>query len=162
MGDYQTFVVPYDFSSHAAAALGAATRLAKRLGADVHLVHVIPMPSYAYIYAADGAAMDLPAIDMDRVRADSRAALEKVAAALTSEGLGGDIQTHVGDGVGIADVICETAESLGADLIVMGTHGRTGLAHTFLGSVAERTLRMAPCPVLTVRADDEKAAPQSS
>jgi universal stress protein A len=57
-----------------------------------------------------------------------------------------------------ATAICETAEKIGADLIVMGTHGRTGIAHVFLGSVAERTIRHAPCPVLTVRGSEHGAA----
>ena len=67
----------------------------------------------------------------------------------------GTVEAQVAEGAGIARVICESARELGADLIVMGTHGRTGLQHVFLGSVAERTLRNAPCPVLTVRSADE-------
>lgn len=55
-------------------------------------------------------------------------------------------------------MIGDSAEDLGADLIVMGTHGRTGLTHVFLGSVAERTLRSAPCPVLTVQSPEEREA----
>jgi nucleotide-binding universal stress UspA family protein len=64
----------------------------------------------------------------------------------------GRIEPHVVEGIGVADSLRESADELGADLIVMGTHGRTGLAHVFLGSVAERTLRRARCPVLTVQA----------
>ena len=71
----------------------------------------------------------------------------------------GEIHCHVVEGTGIADAIRESAEKLGADLIVMGTHGRTGLAHVFLGSVAERTLRNAHCPVLVVQADAEDEKP---
>ena len=67
----------------------------------------------------------------------------------------GKVEAHVLEGSGIADMIIGAAEEHDADLIVMGTHGRTGLAHVFLGSVAERTLRRAPCPVLTVQAPDE-------
>jgi nucleotide-binding universal stress UspA family protein len=65
------------------------------------------------------------------------------------------VEPHVVEGTAISDAICDVAEKLDADLIVMGTHGRTGLAHVFLGSVAERTLRNACCPVLTLRAPDE-------
>jgi nucleotide-binding universal stress UspA family protein len=52
-----------------------------------------------------------------------------------------------------AAVIIEVAQEQGCDLIVMGTHGRTGVAHLFLGSVAEKVVRTAPCPVLTIRSD---------
>lgn len=75
--------------------------------------------------------------------------LREVAEGLPS--LRGSVELHVVEGAGVAEMIGEVAESLGADLIVMGTHGRTGLAHVFLGSVAERTLSRAPCPVLTVQ-----------
>ncbi len=155
MSDYQTFAVPYDFSEHAAAALEAAAGLASRLGADLHLVHVIPMPAYAYSYGAYGEAAMPPTVDMAQVRKEALGALERVKDDLRE--LKGQVHCHVVDGIGIADAVCETAEEIGADLIVMGTHGRTGLAHVFLGSVAERTLRRAPCPVLTVQARDSSA-----
>jgi nucleotide-binding universal stress UspA family protein len=64
---------------------------------------------------------------------------------------GEDAEVHVSEGLP-TDAICRVASRLHADLIVMGTHGREGLSHLLLGSVAERTLRRAPCPVLTVRA----------
>ena len=91
-----------------------------------------------------------------------------VCAALLAAAIGGDllharddeapgkVEAHVVEAAGIAEAICDAAETFGADLIVMGTHGRTGLAHVFLGSAAERTLRQAPCPVLTVRAPAEE------
>ncbi len=68
----------------------------------------------------------------------------------------GKVEGHVVDDTAISSAICDAAEKLEADLIVMGTHGRTGLAHVFLGSVAERTLRNACCPVLAVRAPEER------
>jgi nucleotide-binding universal stress UspA family protein len=58
----------------------------------------------------------------------------------------------------VAQTIVDYAKDVGADLIVMGTHGRTGLAHFIIGSVAERVVRMAPCPVLTVGATEAKGA----
>lgn len=155
MSDYRTFLVPYDFSAHSRAALETAWDLAKRLEAKLHLVHVIQPPAYAYGYTYAGAAMPPPAIDLTEVREGALKALKQVAAEIGE--LPGGIEPHVVEGAGIADMLRELAEKLGADLIVMGTHGRTGLAHVFLGSVAERTLRRAPCPVLTVHApeDDE-------
>jgi nucleotide-binding universal stress UspA family protein len=153
MSEFRTFVVPYDFSPHAVAALAAARDLAQRLDADLHLLHVVHIPMQAYAYAPHPAAVGRIPFDTHELREEARGALEKVAEQLV--GLPRRAQAHVVEGVGIADAIRLAAEEQGADLIVMGTHGRTGLAHVFLGSVAERTLRLAPCPVLTVRAPEE-------
>jgi nucleotide-binding universal stress UspA family protein len=71
-----------------------------------------------------------------------------VAGALAADGLGHDAALLTGP---VAGTIVEYAQSHAADLIVMGTHGRSGVAHLLLGSVAERVVRTAPCPVLTVR-----------
>ena len=156
MADYRVVVVPYDFSEHARAALHEAAKLSSRLGADLHLVHVVqsPMYLYSFAYAGEAAAVS-PPIDMTEIREDALKSLREVASELD---FGGNVESHVLEGVNIADAVRTTAEHLGADLIVMGTHGRTGLAHVFLGSVAERTLRTAPCPVLTVQAREEAAA----
>jgi nucleotide-binding universal stress UspA family protein len=153
MSEYQTFVVPYDFSAHARAALFAAVGLATKLGANLHLIHVIQPPTYGY-GAGMGAGAVAPAIDMAAVRERAMKSLRGVADGVVD--FPGKVEPHVVEGTGIADMIRESAEELDADLIVMGTHGRTGLAHVFLGSVAERTLRGAPCPVLTVQAPDEE------
>jgi len=153
MSDYRTFVVPYDFSEHARAALHLATDLARRLESDLHLVHVIQPPSLALAAYGDYGAADSAPVDMLRLREIANTALSDVAAGI--EHGPGKIETHVVESPSVVDAIRESAEKLAADLIVMGTHGRTGLAHVFLGSVAERTLRGAPCPVLTVRGSDE-------
>ena len=154
MSDYRTFVVPYDFSAHARAALYAAVDLARRLSADLHLVHVVQPPSYAYGFGVyGGGAVSAAAVDLAEVRDGAMKSLTEVAEGVA--GFPGRIEAHVVEGIGVADLIRATAEKLGADLIVMGTHGRTGLAHVFLGSVAERTLRSAPCPVLTIQAPPE-------
>jgi nucleotide-binding universal stress UspA family protein len=83
-----------------------------------------------------------------RVREAAARKLEGILQRLETEGV--DAQLHLCPGYA-ALAINETAEEVGADLIVMGTRGRSGLAHVLLGSVAERTLRRAPCPVVTVR-----------
>lgn len=154
MKEHSTIVVPYDFSAHSKAALSAATGLGQCLGADLHLVHVIQSPAYAYrVYAASTTP---PLIDMAEVRESVRKSLSD--AADRSKYVPGRIQAHVVEGDSVAEAITNSAEKLGADLIAMGTHGRTGLAHAFLGSVAERTLRSAPCPVLSVQAPEESEA----
>jgi nucleotide-binding universal stress UspA family protein len=152
MSDYQTIVVPYDFSEHARAALTTAIDLARRLDSDLYLLHVVQLPVYAYP-GFHGAAAS-PQADMAGVRDGAMQSLREIAAAV--EGAPGKVETYVVEGTTIVEMIRQSAETLGADLIVMGTHGRTGLAHVFLGSVAERTLRSAPCPVLTVQASEEE------
>jgi len=78
----------------------------------------------------------------------SREKLQKIAQERLHGGIHHEILTRVGDA---AKSILETAEEVGAELIVMATHGRTGISHFFLGSVAERVVREALCPVLTIR-----------
>ena len=150
MSEFATIAVPYDFSEHSSAALECAAGLARKFGSEIHLVHVIQPPAMAF--AAYGAPGIPPAdtVDMMQLREIATSALDDVARSL--EGRCAGVQTHVVEGAGIAEAIREVAEKLSADLIAMGTHGRTGLAHAFLGSVAERTIRRAPCPVLTVQA----------
>ncbi len=147
---FQTFVVPHDFSEHSRAALQMAIDLAQRFESDLHVVHVIQPLTLAYAaYGGPGTAAPAP-VGMLELREIAESALSEVAASIESECA--RVQTHVVESASIPDAICDVARKVGADLIVMGTHGRTGLAHAFLGSVAERTLRRAPCPVLTVQA----------
>ena len=134
---------------------------------SVNLARLVRAP-----FEAD-AALDLDALKdlvrvavrmMDNVVDASRFPLEaqarEQAAARLAETLDrarqGDlsIESHLADGIA-ADHIAERAESLGSDLIVMGTHGYTGWRHISLGSVAERTLRLAPCAVLTTHAPED-------
>jgi nucleotide-binding universal stress UspA family protein len=146
---YETILVPHDFSEHSEAALRLARDLAARLGSRIHLLHVIRPFVVAYPTWTGGA---------DAVAPEAFAAMERGAEqALRNEAektlpRGASFETHVVSGATIAGTIREFAKKIGADLIVMGTHGRTGFAHAFLGSSTERTLRDAPCPVLTVRA----------
>ncbi len=152
MSDYRTFVVPYDFSVHARAALDVAADLARRLSADLHLIHVVQIPAYDYASGPYGGAVMSPPIDMAEMREGALKSLRDVVAEVD---VPGKVEPHVVEGPSVAEMLSESAANLNADLIVMGTHGRTGLAHVFLGSVAERTLRTAPCPVLTLRAQEE-------
>ena len=145
MASYKTFVVPYDFSEYANAAVRVAADLAKQMGGKLHLVHVIPQPLYAYPHITEAPSV----IPMHpNLREDTTKSLQL---AIDEFDLDVDLEAHVYEALNIAEQVNKSAETLGADMIVMGTHGRTGLAHAFLGSVAERTMRSAPCPVLTVR-----------
>lgn len=162
MSGFRTIMVPYDFSEHARAALDTALDLGARLGTrEIHLVHVIRTPAYAYAgYASHAGAAVPPPFDLKQIRESALSSLEDaqdVVLALRSD-RSPLIETDVVEGASIDGSLCDAAQRLSADLIVMGTHGRTGLAQVFLGSVAARTLRSAPCPVLSVRASTEEGA----
>jgi nucleotide-binding universal stress UspA family protein len=136
-----------DFDEGAASALNLARQLATTVDATIHLMHVIP------IVLAPSEAAHIMIVREDEVKA----ALEKMA----REQLAGSrhqVHTRTGD---VARNIGGAARELNADLIIMPTHGRRGLPRLALGSVAERVIRDAPCPVLTVRPSttaDEKDA----
>ncbi len=151
MSEFRSFVVPFDFSEHAEAALGVAKDLAGRLGAEIHLVHVITPPIYASAY---GAAVP-PQIDMAPIR---KSVMDSLSGLIDQASGAVKMTPTVMEGMNIAVTIQEFAREREADMIVMGTHGRTGLAHVFLGSVAERTLRNAPCPVLSVPIEESDAS----
>lgn len=134
----QKILVPTDFSDAADAALRYAIELAAKLGAEVLLVHAWQLSAYA------SPSSDL-AKGMER---DLARDLEAVAQRYGSHGV--TIHRYLRLGIPYVEVV-ETAKELGADMIVMGTTGKTGLEHFLLGSVAERIVRTAQCPVLTVR-----------
>jgi universal stress protein A len=153
MSDYSTFLVPYDFSEHARAALDVASDLARRLNADLHLVHVLQVVGSAYDFGPYGGVTVPPMIDMTKLRQSAMKSLRDVVDGVE---IPGEVEPHVVEGASVAEMIRKSATNLAADLIVMGTHGRTGLAHAFLGSVAERTQRTAPCPVVAVRGHEDR------
>jgi universal stress protein A len=159
VSDFKTFVVPYDFSEHSRSALAMATDLARRFQTRIHLVHVIQPPALTYLpYGGPPTTAAAPVAILE-LREIAEKALREVADSIASDGE--PVETHVVESASIPDAIHELAAKVGADLIVMGTHGRTGLAHVFLGSVAERTLRRAPCGVLTVQAREAGDAAES-
>jgi nucleotide-binding universal stress UspA family protein len=136
----QMILVATDFSSGSDQALDQAIRMAKVLGARVALAHVIepaiefPMgTAYSDIDGGYFASVDL--------------ALEARAAKVEKAGL--RCTTKILEGP-VASELTQWAGQLGARMIIVGTHGRTGLSHVLLGSVAEKVVRHAACPVLTV------------
>jgi nucleotide-binding universal stress UspA family protein len=144
---FRKILVPLDFSDHSSRALDLAIDLAKESGAELHLLHAYEIPTS--IATAYGVA--LPQAVWDGIEAAARSRLDERLARVEQAGLKG--VDHV-VGAAPSDAILDTAGEIGADLIVMGTRGLTGLRHVLLGSVAERTLRLAPCPVLTLKGDD--------
>jgi nucleotide-binding universal stress UspA family protein len=142
--ELRKIVVPVDFSEHARAALAAAIDLAKPAKATLHLLHSYP------IFVADLSPYGyaLPA-NLDRdVRDAAATQLGQWADKARSEGL--TVETTLTP-TPACQATVELANEIHADLIVMGTRGLSGLKHVMLGSVAERTVRLAPCPVLTVK-----------
>ena len=140
-------LVPVDFSPHSDRALRYAETLADRFGAALHLVHVVEVPAMwgAEIYPTD---LDVLVSDL------AKNAEEHLASCRASVSASAPITTDVQVGRA-ATTIVQCASKTGADLIAMGTHGRGGLSHLFMGSVAERVVRTAPCPVLTVREPED-------
>ncbi len=139
-------LVPIDFSSDAGRALDAAMRVLGRVTEDRHvtLLHVYRLP-HEIVSPWPGAVL----VEATRnIGEEARRRLEEVAAPLRKRGL--QVETIAREGYP-ADVIDAEARRADADLIAMGTHGRSGLKRLFLGSTAERVLPAAPCPVLTIR-----------
>ena len=132
-------LVPTDFSRPSEPALDYAHELAQQFGASLHLLHVVNRPLLAEGLAAEAYMSEKFESDMVR---GTEARLRKLAPDAAS--------TDVVFGYP-AKAIVDWASRLSADLIVMGSHGRTGMAHLMLGSVAEAVVRTAQCPVLTVR-----------
>jgi nucleotide-binding universal stress UspA family protein len=144
----QNIVVPIDFSKVSLQAIQIAKRLARRFGASTHLAHVRHVN-----YAAEFVAPTAPGVPLSFVPYEQNGEktvlkeLQKVAGECGVSSLG----CHVLSGAPPFDEICRLAQALPADLIVMPTHGRTGLKHVFLGSTAERIVQHSPCPILVTR-----------
>jgi nucleotide-binding universal stress UspA family protein len=141
----RTILVPTDFSAHSSAALDRALELAGSLSARVVLLHSY----FVSPPAVTGEFWVLPPDFMSELRAATCAELEQLAKRGAEAGVRCEYRASPAPAV---EAILDVAKLLPADLIVLGTHGRTGLKHAVLGSVAERVVRLAPCPVLTVKA----------
>jgi nucleotide-binding universal stress UspA family protein len=149
-------LVPVDFSGHSDRALRYAAALAGQVGASVELLHVVEDVGYGAF-----SEVYVPSVP-DVMQEAINAALERLAL-LKAEIFphGSDVESAVYAGRPPLAIVEHAAEGK-FDLIVMGTHGRTGLSHLLIGSVAEHVARMAPCPVLTVRAASNAAASASA
>ena len=145
----ETILVPTDFSDDAQSALEAAVDLAKKFGSRIVLMHAyhIDLP---WVSPAFGGDVVLPQRFFLDLREQVTGQVERLAAELAEkEGIEvAGIAVDLPPGMGIV----EEAERLSVDLIVMGTRGLTGIKHVALGSTAERVVRKAGCPVLTVKA----------
>lgn len=144
-----------DFSEDSTLALGYAEEIARRFSAEIILLHVDqPLPP-VMVSPEIGPMMDVGA--MSRIAEEQRLLAQRELDAIVNRLRVGGFRARSLLKVGSPFLeIVNTAQAEGVDLIVMGTHGRTGLAHVLMGSVAERVVQKAHCPVLTIRHPDRK------
>ena len=135
-------VVPVDFSPTSESAVSYAAALARRIGASLHLIHALePTGGPFELY-------ERPSTEhLDDVYWNARTRLSALSQKLSlGEGTSKEVRPGLASKVIVAVVI-----DLGADLVIMSTHGRTGVSHLLMGSVAEEVMRSARCPVLMIR-----------
>lgn len=141
---WKKILCPVDFSDTSREAVNVAVELARKFDASVKLLHVYAAPTYAL---PEGAIIPTP----DELRAvtdDVERALDAWKTKAAAQGA--PVATATAMGIPFVEIL-RFARDGACDLIVMGTHGRTGLRHALLGSVAEKVVRKSPCPVLTIR-----------
>ncbi|MGO9454108.1 MAG: universal stress protein [Candidatus Binataceae bacterium] len=133
---FKKILCPVDFDQNSLLALRLATELAREHKAVLQLLHVVPLPPSPEV-----------ALPFGKLDAEARARLEKLARQKVGKKAPYTVGVMMGDA---AAEVLQVATRGGTELIVMATHGRKGLRRLVLGSVAERVVREAPCPVLTV------------
>jgi nucleotide-binding universal stress UspA family protein len=144
---FTRILVPTDFSEPSEAALDYAREMADKFGASLHVLYVFDAPFTAgpvspEVFIADSPAAQAQLFEQARARLQHRVRpSDRVRYRATTEIVTGTS----------AESIVTYSRERGIDLIVMGTHGRSGLSHLLMGSVSEKVLRTAPCPVMTVR-----------
>lgn len=149
----QRILVPTDFSEFSQRALDHAVGLADAFGSELHVLHVLTSPALG-LGDATGTAYSKSFAEYEQdLREEAENRLKELPIQLPEPG--GRITRATRVGSAFVEII-QYSKSKNIDLIVMGTHGRSGLKHVLLGSVAERIVRKAPCPVLTVRDPDHE------
>lgn len=138
-------LAPTDFSDSSAPAVRYAAEMAEKFAAELVLLHVVQ--DLALVLPDAVMPTPMPTADLTHLIETGRTALANQVAALGLARLNPKTEVRVGSPYAEIDA---TAKEVGADLICISTHGRTGLAHLLLGSVAEKVVRRAPCPVLIV------------
>lgn len=142
MATSQKYLVPLDFSKGSEIALDYAVALARKNKARLTLLHVVPA---ATGYPAEAMQFDLSSLMERDARQDLARLMKKKKLNPAA------VQIVMRRGTSPAEIIAREAKKIRATMIIMGSHGRTGLQRLVLGSVAERTLRLAQCPVLVVK-----------
>ncbi len=153
---FKKILCPIDFSDFSLQALDQAGELAAHFGAQLCVLHVTQSVEMIYVLAPYGGGAPSDIVRLEReVRKGAKHELQRI---LKREGLQQiAVQPFLLEG-NAADKIVDVAEQEGADLLVISTHGRSGWRHLVFGSVAEKVVRLAPCPVLVVHARKLPAA----
>jgi universal stress protein A len=141
---FKKILCPVDFSQFTQEVVNYALDLAKKYGAVVHIMHVVPNMTYFTPYESFLTPENLIAIEkniQDEVERNFAKLLKNDTV---------PTKTVIKTGVPFVEII-DYAKSESIDLIVMGTHGHTGLEHILIGNVAEKVVRKSPCPVMTIR-----------
>lgn len=144
----QRILLPTDFSEFSKTAERAACELADQFGAELHVLHVLHDPLLTMPMTA--AALLVPPKSLDNEITFAEEEIQKSPPPSWASGKKVVRLVRIG---ATYDTIVQYAKQNAIDLIVIGTHGRTGLPHLLLGSVAERVVQLAPCSVLTVRSE---------
>lgn len=142
-------LVPTDFSPASAQALEYGRQFARQFGARLHLLHTVES-----VLIPGGAEVPVAAVRQVEESLESVARRQMDAAVTEDDRMSLAIVTAIRSAHSAAADILEYARATPIDLIIMGTHGRGVLHHLLMGSVAERVVRSAPCPVLTVHAEE--------
>jgi nucleotide-binding universal stress UspA family protein len=142
-------LVPVDFSEPSRRALSWAFEYAQKFPSEIHILHVVERNLR---FSDLGAGIDKLKEELEGIKARSEAELARLAK--SDQALVGRIKQHIANGKPASEII-RIATEQGADLIVMGTHGLTGVGRVLIGSVAEQVVRRAPCTVVTVKASND-------
>ncbi len=151
MSKLERILVPTDFSDNSKAALAKACQLAEKFDAEIHVLHVIKTDTMMAV-GSDGF-FAVSAEVMQEYRDAVADQLEGFAA--TCKGHAKNVVQSAREGIPFAEIV-QYAKANNIDMIVLGTHGRTGISHLLIGSVAEKVVRKARCPVLTVPLPDHE------
>ena len=146
MIDLNHILVPTDFSKHSENALIYAAAFAEKFDTELHLLHVVQDLAVFIPEAVTAAPPISPPVE--QITAAVREALDRIIDSHKLRKF--TVHAEVREGSPFYEII-RYAKEQDVDLIIMGTHGRGGLVHVLLGSVAEKVVRKSPCPVLTVR-----------
>ncbi|HBI23773.1 MAG TPA: universal stress protein [Nitrospiraceae bacterium] len=142
MTEFGKILFPTDFSESAENASRYALSLAKKYGSKVYVIHVIEPFTYTTEFGLDFSAQ------LKEMEASARRLLDDIAASIKKTNL--DVESVLITGEPFVEII-KYARKEQVDLIVMATHGRSGIEHMLMGSVAEKVVRKSPCPVLTIK-----------
>ncbi len=145
MGLFKRILCPVDFSRNSQRAMEAAAEMARQFGGTLTLMHAYVIPSYplpeGYVLASSETVTE--------ILSKTQRAMNEARLKIIGQGVP-NVEVLMTEGAPFAEIV-RVARELSIDLIIMGTHGRTGLRHALLGSVAEKVVRKAHCAVLTVR-----------